>query len=248
MASPVYERIRQILESARLNVARSVNTTQVAANWLIGREIVEEEQKGKEHAGYGEELIAKLARQLGADGIPGYSAQNLRYLRQFYLVYPELLSPGICHAVRGKSEIGHASGERIHHAVRGESDRENAHALRADLHAGTIGYAVRSQSGIVSRNMARPIRHAARDEFGEARENSEAARRNSERIPAQGKQPNQHALRVDSPVAVTPSEIGHAPRDQSGIPGHLHPSLLGTHYHTLLRMDKSETRAFCGFD
>jgi hypothetical protein len=40
----VYERIRQILESARTTVARSVNTTQVVANWLIGREIVEEEQ------------------------------------------------------------------------------------------------------------------------------------------------------------------------------------------------------------
>ena len=43
---PLYERIRQILESARTNVARTVNTTQVVANWLIGREIVEEEQTG----------------------------------------------------------------------------------------------------------------------------------------------------------------------------------------------------------
>ena len=42
----LYERIRQILESARTSVARTVNTTQVVANWLIGREIVEEEQKG----------------------------------------------------------------------------------------------------------------------------------------------------------------------------------------------------------
>ena len=37
--APVYQRIRQILESARRSVARSVNTTQVVANWLIGREI-----------------------------------------------------------------------------------------------------------------------------------------------------------------------------------------------------------------
>ncbi len=43
----LYERIRQILESARTNVSRTVNTTQVVANWLIGREIVEEEQQGK---------------------------------------------------------------------------------------------------------------------------------------------------------------------------------------------------------
>ena len=49
-ASPVYKRIGQILESARAGVARSVNTTQVVANWLVGREIVEEEQKGKAKA------------------------------------------------------------------------------------------------------------------------------------------------------------------------------------------------------
>ncbi|MBI2563270.1 MAG: DUF1016 domain-containing protein, partial [candidate division NC10 bacterium] len=35
-ASPLYARIRQILESARASAARSVNTTQVVANWLIG--------------------------------------------------------------------------------------------------------------------------------------------------------------------------------------------------------------------
>ena len=58
-ASPVYERIRQILESARTNVARSVNTTQVVANWLIGREIVEEEQKGQKRARYGECYAAR---------------------------------------------------------------------------------------------------------------------------------------------------------------------------------------------
>ena len=48
---PIYKRIRQILESAQTNAARSVNTSQVVANWLIGHEIVEEEQKGKRHAG-----------------------------------------------------------------------------------------------------------------------------------------------------------------------------------------------------
>ncbi|MBM4278146.1 MAG: DUF1016 domain-containing protein [Deltaproteobacteria bacterium] len=49
----LYKRIRQILETARSAVVRSVNTTQVVANWLIGRKIVEEEQKGKKRAGYG---------------------------------------------------------------------------------------------------------------------------------------------------------------------------------------------------
>ena len=46
-ATALYSRIREILESARTNVARSVNTTQVVSNWLVGREIVEEEQSGQ---------------------------------------------------------------------------------------------------------------------------------------------------------------------------------------------------------
>ena len=46
--TPLYERIRQILESARSSVARAVNTTQVVANWLIGREIVEESREASE--------------------------------------------------------------------------------------------------------------------------------------------------------------------------------------------------------
>ena len=52
--SALYERIRQILESAQTNVARTVNTTQIVVNWLIGREIVEEKQKGKKRPVSGE--------------------------------------------------------------------------------------------------------------------------------------------------------------------------------------------------
>jgi len=48
--SGVYQRIREILESARAGVARTVNTTQVVANWLIGREIVEGQQRGRKRA------------------------------------------------------------------------------------------------------------------------------------------------------------------------------------------------------
>ena len=43
MPPSLYARVRKIIESARTRAARSVNTAQVAANWLIGREIVEDE-------------------------------------------------------------------------------------------------------------------------------------------------------------------------------------------------------------
>lgn len=63
-APPLYARIRQILESARASAARSVNTTQVVANWLVGQEIAEEEQKGRRRAGYGQTLVNGLAVRL----------------------------------------------------------------------------------------------------------------------------------------------------------------------------------------
>lgn len=75
----MFERIRQILEFARSTVARSVNSTQVVANWLIGREIVEEEQKGCAKAGYGTRLLADLSGRLQEEYGNGYSVDNLEY-------------------------------------------------------------------------------------------------------------------------------------------------------------------------
>jgi len=72
----LYSRVRQILEATRNGLARTVNTTQVIANWLVGREIVEEEQKGKRRAGYGERVLADLAERLLADFGAGYSVSK----------------------------------------------------------------------------------------------------------------------------------------------------------------------------
>lgn len=100
----LYDRIRDILESARANVARTVNTTQVVANWFIGREIVEEEQRGKRRAEYGLQLVAQLSKKLTLAYGVGWSAQNLFYMKQFYQSYPRLLPEGgILHAASGES-------------------------------------------------------------------------------------------------------------------------------------------------
>lgn len=143
----LYDRIRQILESARATAARSVNTAQVVAHWLIGQEIVEEEQKGAKRADYGKQLLEGLSKQLVAEFKGGYSVQNLRFIRQFYLTYPQLLDTAA-------------------------------------------------------------IRYALRSEFKD--------------------------LTTMVPVV--------APSDWQ--PGSLHPNLSWTHYRTLLRVSRSEARAF----
>ena len=78
--SGVYQRIREILESARAGVARTVNTTQVVANWLIGREIVNADQQGKARAEYGRNLLIDLSARMRRDYGRGYSVDNLEPL------------------------------------------------------------------------------------------------------------------------------------------------------------------------
>lgn len=91
-AAPLYDRIRQILDSARSNVARTVNTTHVVANWLIGREIVLEEQSGSKRAKYGSQLLIEISARLRKDYGGGYSVDNLEFFRRFYLEYSNLIS------------------------------------------------------------------------------------------------------------------------------------------------------------
>jgi DUF1016 N-terminal domain len=88
----LYGRIREILDAARASVARTVNSTQVVANWPIGREIVEAEQRGRHRADYGTQLLAGLSARLTQDFGRGWSADNLEAFRQFYLHYPRLVA------------------------------------------------------------------------------------------------------------------------------------------------------------
>jgi len=94
------DRVQSILDTAQKHAARSVNSAQVVANWLIGKEIVEAEQGGKATAAYGERIIPDLAHRLKEQNIKGYSATNLRLCRQFHLTYPNLLRGEISHALR----------------------------------------------------------------------------------------------------------------------------------------------------
>jgi hypothetical protein len=60
----LYQRVAEILEHARGQVARTINTAMVCAYWLIGCKIVEVEQPGEQRAGYGEEVIKRLSTRL----------------------------------------------------------------------------------------------------------------------------------------------------------------------------------------
>ncbi len=81
--------LSRLLEDARRVSARAVNTVMTATYWEFGRRIVEFEQGGEKRAGYGEELIKRLADDLGRRFGRGFSYPNLSKFRQFYLAYPD---------------------------------------------------------------------------------------------------------------------------------------------------------------
>jgi predicted nuclease of restriction endonuclease-like (RecB) superfamily len=83
----LYQRIREILESARNKVYRTANFEMVQAYWNVGREIVEEEQSGKERADYGTYLLIELSARLTKEYGKGFDESNLRNIRKFYNVF-----------------------------------------------------------------------------------------------------------------------------------------------------------------
>jgi predicted nuclease of restriction endonuclease-like (RecB) superfamily len=94
--STLFERVASILEQARSNVVRAVNSNMVLAYWLIGREIVQELQGGDPRAEYGRQIIEQLSVRLTERYGKGFSAPTLWNFRQFYQIYAnrfEILSP-----------------------------------------------------------------------------------------------------------------------------------------------------------
>lgn len=86
-SSDFYFRISELLKSARKNVVQAVNSTMVVTYFEIGRLIVVEEQKGKERAEYGKQIIKELSSKLSNEFGKGFSQRNLEQMRQFYLTY-----------------------------------------------------------------------------------------------------------------------------------------------------------------
>ena len=87
MNTEFYGEIRNILISARNKVYQTANIAMVEAYWQIGKSIVAE-QGGEERSEYGSGLLDELSRQMTKDFGKGFTVTNLKYMRQFYLTFP----------------------------------------------------------------------------------------------------------------------------------------------------------------
>jgi predicted nuclease of restriction endonuclease-like (RecB) superfamily len=81
----------RLVDAARRGAVRSVNAIMTATYWAIGRRIVEQEQHGAVRAGYGEELIVRLSKDLQSRFGRGFGRANLFQMRAFYLAYRAII-------------------------------------------------------------------------------------------------------------------------------------------------------------
>lgn len=82
-----YNKVIELFLSAKKNLSAAVNMTMVYSYYEAGRMIIEEEQGGKERAAYGKYILKELSGRLTQKFGRGYSYDNLKLMRKFYLVY-----------------------------------------------------------------------------------------------------------------------------------------------------------------
>ena len=83
----VIQEIKKVLELARANVARQVNSELLSAYWNVGRIIAEYEQRSPNRADYGKQTLRELSRALTKEFGRGFSVSNLQFMRRFYQTY-----------------------------------------------------------------------------------------------------------------------------------------------------------------
>ena len=165
------ERIRRILSEARARTLQAVNAAMIAACWHIGREIVEEEQRGQRRAKYGAQLIQHLSKQLTIEFGRGFSQRNLETIRQFYLTYANR-HPEIPHTVCAESQptrsrpfypelswshyrlLVRVSNEKARHFYEVESAKARW-SVRVLAHLGGIEHLAGARVGRIRRTLSR---------------------------------------------------------------------------------------------
>jgi predicted nuclease of restriction endonuclease-like (RecB) superfamily len=95
--------IRALIEAARGQVARAVNSGLVMLYWQIGKRI-REDILHKKRAGYGKYILQTLSEKLTVEYGNGFRARNLAYMARFAEVFP---SQEILHTLCAKLNWSH---------------------------------------------------------------------------------------------------------------------------------------------
>ncbi len=83
----ISNKIIDLVEQARQSVAKNTNISMIATYFIIGQLIVEEFQNGFNRAGYGDNLLIEISKELTKHFKRGFSVPNLERMRNFYQMY-----------------------------------------------------------------------------------------------------------------------------------------------------------------
>ena len=87
LAPALLDDVRSLIDSARLQTARAVNSAMVVTYWSIG-ERIRREVLGDDRAEYGKQVVERLAVHLSGEYGQGFSRANLFKMMQFAEAFP----------------------------------------------------------------------------------------------------------------------------------------------------------------
>jgi len=83
----LFSKVANIIDSGREEATQAIYNAMTKSYFLVGKEIVEDEQNGQNRAEYGKELLKNLSQKLALRYGRGFSVSNLKEMREFYLAY-----------------------------------------------------------------------------------------------------------------------------------------------------------------
>jgi predicted nuclease of restriction endonuclease-like (RecB) superfamily len=125
----LFSQVVELLQNARQQVLRTVNSTMVYTYFEIGRMIVEEEQNGKDRAEYGKQLLKGLSEQLTNEFGKGFSVVNLENMRKFYLAYSISETASWILQIQKSQSLTGELNTKISQSLTGVSENKKAQSL-----------------------------------------------------------------------------------------------------------------------
>lgn len=83
----LFDKVSAVIEEGRRYASTAVNLAEVYSKYQIGMYIVENEQGGKQRAGYGKQILRNLSELLTEKYGEGWSVEQLKLIRKFYVIY-----------------------------------------------------------------------------------------------------------------------------------------------------------------
>lgn len=129
----LFHQVAELLQNARQQVLRTVNSTMTYTYFEIGRMIVEEEQNGKDRAEYGKQILKGLSEQLTSEFGKGFSIDILERIRKFYLVYSKSETLLRILNIQNSETVLRISENRKSQSLITELQNEEAHTLSTEF-------------------------------------------------------------------------------------------------------------------